>query len=55
MEKEKTEQQSINDTEKVTVDQEEIKEASKQKEENLEEKNPETKIVKLEKKIVKIL
>ena len=53
MEKEKTEQQSINDTEKVTVDQEEIKEASKQKEENLEEKDPETKIVELEEKIVR--
>ena len=53
MEKEKTEQQSINDTEKDTVDQEEIKEASKQKEENLEEKDPETKIVELEEKIVR--
>ena len=53
MEKEKTEQQSINDTEKVTVDQEEIKEASKQNEENLEEKDPETKIAELEEKIVR--
>ncbi len=53
MEKEKTEQQSTNDTEKVTVDQEDIKEASKQKEENLEEKDPETKIAELEEKIVR--
>jgi len=53
MEKEKTEQQSINDTEKVTVDQEETKEASKQNEENLEEKDPETKIAELEEKIVR--